>query len=60
MGHLAGALACLEVEVPQDVGASQVGRLDVHSKGGLLGIQGLQAVACLGNHLDNPVVGRLA
>ena len=69
MGHLAGALACLEVGDPLDAGAFQADRLDVHSRDGLQdglqGIQGLQADACLGNlgvvvHPGSPVVGHLA
>ena len=35
VGHLAGALACLEVGDPLDADASQVDRLDVHSRDGL-------------------------
>ena len=69
MGHLAGAWACLEVDVRLDVGASQVDRLDVHNRDGLQdglqGIRGLQADACLGNlgvvvHQGSPVVGHPA
>ena len=69
MGHLAGALACLEVGVLLDAGASQADRLDVHSmdglQDGLQGNQGLQVAACLGNlgvvvHPGSPVVGRPA
>ena len=74
MGHLAGALACLEVGDHLDADASQVDRLDVHSRDalqdglqdGLQGIQGLlEAAACLGNlgvevHPGSPEVGHLA
>ena len=69
MGHLAGALACLEVGVLLDAGASQADRLDVHSmdglQDGLQGNRGLQVAACLGNlgvevHPGSPEVGHLA
>ena len=65
MGHLAGALACLEVGDPLDADAFQVDHLDVHNRDGLQGTQGLQVAACLGNlevevHPGSPVAGHLA
>ena len=63
-GHLVGALACLVVAVLQDVGASQVDRLDVRNRDALQGSLGLQVVSSLGSlgvvvPRDSPVVGRL-
>ena len=65
VGHLADALACLEVGDLLDADASQVDRLDGHNRDGLQGIQVLQAAACPGNlgvevHLGSPVAGHLA
>ena len=62
--HLVGALACLVVAVLQDVGASQVDRLDVRNRDALQGSLGLQVASSLGSlgvvvPLDSPVVGRL-
>ena len=63
-GHLVGALACQVVAVLQDVGASQVDRLDVRNRDALQGSLGLQVVSSLGSlgavvPRDSPVVGRL-